>query len=223
METTPPDTTAVVFAGGGTGDLPEPIGDAIATCPLRIAADSGGDAMFHVDVTPHVVIGDLDSISPAALAWARDAGASVVEYPVDKDATDLELALDYAIERSVRTIVLVGGTGGRLDHLLGNATLLASPRFTGITIIWESRDATARVCRPGEPCPVRGTVDDLVSLIPMGGDAGGVTTTGLRWRLDGHTLTTGTTLGISNRLERPQASISVATGTLLVIHERIHP
>ncbi len=223
METTPSDTTAVVFAGGGPDDLPTPIPEVIAECPLRIAADAGADAMFQVDVTPHVVIGDLDSVSPPSLAWARDAGAAIVEYPVDKDATDLELALDYAVEHSADRIVLVGGTGGRLDHLLGNATLLASPRFAGITIVWESRDATVRVCRPGAPAPVRGTVDDLVSLVPMGGDATGVTTTGLRWRLDGRTLTAGTTLGISNRLERPDASVSVATGTLLVIHERIRP
>jgi len=212
------EPTTVVFAGGDETELPVPLPDVVRHASLSIAADSGGDAMLRHGIVPDVVVGDLDSISAAALRWAESEGATIVRHPVDKDATDLELALALAVERGARHIALLGGTGGRLDHLVANAALVAA--YDAATITWWTDHSTVLPCRPGLPREVVGAVDDLVSLVPMGGDAAGIVTTGLRWELDGAVLRAGSTRGVSNRMVRPRAQVRVASGTLLIMHER---
>src|SRR5439155_23558943 len=108
-----------------------------------------------------VVVGDLDSVSSSALANARAGGARVDEHPAEKDATDLELALDEAVAAGATEIVVVGGHGGRLDHLLANCALLASPRYADVTISGYLGEARVFVVHGGaEPCAVHGTVGE---------------------------------------------------------------
>ncbi len=208
----------LVFTGG------DPVGE--ATAPLLpadayvIAADSGLDEVYRLGLAPHRVVGDLDSVSPASLARARAEGALVDVYDTDKDYTDLELALEAARRESPSRIVVVGGSGGRLSHLLGNAMLVARPDNAGVDITWHFDATTVHVARPGATVTVTGELGDLVSLVPVGGDAGGVTTGGLRWRLTGATLGSGSTRGISNEMTEPVATVTAGAGTVLVIHER---
>ncbi len=215
---------AVIVAGG----------DPIAASSLRIpddahviAADSGLDEAERLGLTPMVVIGDLDSVDPAVLARARRDGVPVLEHPVDKDATDLELALAYARDGGYREAVLiggygrVGGAGDRLSHLLGNALVLAATAFADMRISWHVGATTVAVVRPGQPASFTGTAGDLVSLIVIGGEANGVTTDGLRWRLTDATLEFGSTRGISNEMTGTAARAAIAAGVILAIHERL--
>ncbi len=207
---------AIVLAGGDPaearvrGRLPD---DAIV-----IAADSGLHQSERLGLSVHFVVGDLDSADPDALDRARAAGAVVERHPVDKDATDLELALDMARDRGAARITVVGGSGGRLDHFVANVALLASPRFADLEIDAWPGDAHVSVVQGGRPPhTVDGAVGSLLTLLPAGGEATGITTTGLQYPLHDATLRPGTSRGVSNVLVARQGSVVLHHGTLLAI------
>lgn len=211
----------LVVAGGDpwTGPLPR-IGAAIEEV---IAADSGVELALELGLPCGVVIGDLDSASPEALAEAERLGARIERHPTDKELTDLELALDLACAHGAREIVVIGGGGGRNSHLLANAGLLASEKYANVLIRWLLPHTEVQIARADKPVPVIGRPGELVSLIPIGGDATGITTGGLQWPLHDDLLPAGSTRGVSNRLLAEIASVAVADGTVLVVHERMDP
>jgi thiamine pyrophosphokinase len=120
--------------------------DALAGIPdgaIVIAADSGVEHAQALGLRIHLAIGDFDSVDPAALRAAEQSGARIERHPAAKDATDLELALDAAIALEPSAIRVLGGHGGRLDHLLANALLLASPAYEHVEV--SARMGTAHV------------------------------------------------------------------------------
>ncbi len=203
---------AIVFCAGGPAraSLPELSDDV-----LVLAADGGvAEAErlgFHVDL----LVGDLDSADATAVARVEASGGSVQRHPRDKDASDLELAMEAAIDAGVHRIVVVGGDGGRLDHLLGNAFLLGSVRWAGVEIDAVFGDATLHVIRDDRT--VDGVPGELISLYAVGGPARGVTTEGLRWSLQDAELAPGSSLGLSNEFVGPTAHVRLADGVILAI------
>ena len=127
------ERTIIILSGGGPGPSP----DRLPQAYLIIAADSGLALADGLGLAVDVVVGDLDSALPADLDSARKAGAVIEPHPADKDATDLDLAMTAAIERGAERVVVVGGGAGRLDHLLGVATL-------GLGFIWIAFDSEKR-------------------------------------------------------------------------------
>ncbi len=207
---------AIVLAGG------DPVEPGLRTLlpdgAVVVAADSGvhqGELLgLHVDY----VVGDLDSADPAAVERARAAGAVIERHRVDKDATDLELAFDVARDRGVQRITVVGGAGGRLDHFLANVALLGAARFADLELDARLGDAYVVVAQGGRPPhEIAGAPGSLVTLIAVGGDASGITTSGLLYPLQGGTLRPGTTRGVSNVLVGERGSVVFDRGTLLVI------
>src|SRR5438128_1284712 len=124
-------TTAIVVAGGDAVDV-----DAarrwLPPTGLVVAADSGALEAARLGLHVDVVVGDFDSLPPAALAAAVARGATVERHRPDKDKTDLELALDVALARGADRVVVVAGAGGRLDHAIANVVLLASPAYEAV-------------------------------------------------------------------------------------------
>lgn len=212
------DRTALIIAGG------DPINPAVvASLPTdawTIAADSGLEHAIRLGLSVDLVIGDMDSVDPSLLECARRDGAQVQSFSADKDATDLELAIGAAVDAGATRLILVGGEGGRFDHLLGNALLLVDPRLTNVSVEWRLGPAVVRPLRPASAVHLTGTPGDIVSIIPTGGPAIAVHTTGLRWALDGDTLHAGSTRGISNVLLRADATVRLEDGSALVIHQR---
>lgn len=180
---------------------------------LVIAADGGNDHLRRWGIEPHVVIGDLDSLSSVA-ATER---TRVERHPRDKDQTDTELAIDRAIAAGADEIVLLGALGGpRLDHALANALLLARPGHAARVRIVRG-PTCLRLVRGGERLVLGGRTGELVSLLAVGGDARGVRTEGLRYGLEGETLRLGSSRGVSNEISAAGAAVSVAEGALLVV------
>ena len=202
-------TTVLVITGGDP--VPPTALEGLDQAGWVVAADSGLDHAERLGITPDVVVGDFDSVSADALT--RFDGP-VERHPVAKDATDLELALQRAVDERPERIVVLGGHGGRLDHFLANALVLTTVP-ADILVEWRAGSATIHVVRTA--IDLAGTVGDKVSLVPVGGDVRGVTTEGLRWPLSEASLTSGSTLGVSNEFARPSARVSVGSGTLLVI------
>jgi thiamine pyrophosphokinase len=205
------DVSALVFAGG---DPPDPA-DLLTAVEFVVAADSGLEHALALGVDVDVVVGDLDSVDRAALDAAIAAGAVVEAHPAEKDATDLELALDAAIARGATSVRVLGAHGGRVDHYLANVLLLTSPRFAGVRIDARLGDAHVTVVR--DRAQLFATPGALCSLLPVGGPAVGVTTHNLRYPLRRETLEPGSTRGVSNEFLAAEAAVSLAAGVLLAI------
>jgi thiamine pyrophosphokinase len=205
--------TVLVVAAGD-----EPASDLLAGLPAGawvIAADGGVAHAFALGLPVHEAVGDFDSASGADLARVRAAGGRTERHPVAKDATDLELALTLALDRDPRRIVVIGGHGGRFDHWLANALLLAAPRFAGVRL--EARMGAATVTVVRGAVTLTGVPGDLVSLLPAHGPARGVRTLGLRYPLLDEDLPAGTSRGVSNVFVEPSATVSVTDGVLLAV------
>ena len=185
---------------------------------LVIGADGGAAQALAWGLTPDLVIGDMDSLPDAARAGLEANGRAFIVHPRAKDETDLELALTYAVDRGFDDIIILGALGGRLDHTLANVLLLALPRLAGAQVRIVDGGQVALLARPGRPVTLHGQPGDLVSLLPLGGDASGVTTAGLAWPLDGDTLPFGASRGVSNEMTAPLARVQVEAGHLLVVH-----
>lgn len=215
---------AVVVTGG---DPPRPeIAARLASSPrltstLVIAADRGLEHATNLGIDVDLIVGDLDSVDPDALEAARQAGVTVEAHPAEKDATDLALALDAAVARGARHLVVVGGDGGRLDHQLANVALLADDRYAEITI--EAWLGPARVVVVRAEAQLDGRPGSLLTLLAVGGPACGVTTRGLRYPLHDENLYPGSSRGVSNELVAAEAVVTVRAGVLLAIQpEHLH-
>jgi thiamine pyrophosphokinase len=180
-----------------------------------VAADSGLAAAALLGLTADVVVGDMDSVAPTLLASAEADGARIDRHPAAKDATDLALAMDEAVRLGARRITVVGGAGGRLDHLLANALLLAADDYAAAHVVAHLGAATITVVR--DEALLRGRRGELVSLLPVNGPAHGITTDGLLYPLHDETLAPGSSRGVSNELARRTAHVRLRSGVLLAV------
>lgn len=215
-----PDPREVVVVAGGTLPLRAVRGHLPAGATV-VAADSGWDCARHLGLMPHLLVGDLDSISAGGLAEARRTGVPIEEHPADKDATDTELALVRAADmlaahRGVARLTVVAG-GDRLDHLLGVIAALADPRWDTVRV--QGYVGAARLHRVGPLADVDipTAAESTVSLVALGGGAEGVVTRGLRWSLAGERLDPWRSRGLSNVAIDDTVSVGVSTGALVVI------
>jgi thiamine pyrophosphokinase len=204
--------SAIVVCAGGPARRALP---AFEDETLVIAADSGAVEAERLGLTIDRLVGDLDSAPEAVVTRLEASGVPIDRYPADKDASDLELALEIAVAEGADELLVVGGDGGRLDHLLGTAFLLGSDRWRGVRIDAVLGDALVHVVR--DERSMTGAVDELVSLFAVGGPADGITTTGLRWELRDEALAPGSTRGLSNAFVEPTAGVRVRHGVLLAI------
>ena len=186
---------------------------------LVLAADGGANLCLAWGWPVDAVVGDMDSVDAAVRRQLEAEGTPFIISPVEKDETDLDLALHLALAKGATELIIAGALGARIDHTLGNLALLALPALAalptciadGDQTIWLVRD---RLVVPGQP-------GDILSLLPFGGDAQGVSLSGVYWPLHEANLPLGPSLSISNRMVEPQAKISVQSGMVLAIH--IHP
>jgi thiamine pyrophosphokinase len=190
-----------------------------AGADLVIAADSGFRHASALGRSVDVLVGDLDSISDADLRRAEDGPTRIERHPADKDLTDLALALDIALRTAAGSlttrVTVVGGDGGRTDHLLGNALLMGAERYAALRIDALWGDATLQVVR--DTCSFAREDGALVSLLALHGPAHGITTDGLAFPLRDASLLPGSSLGLSNRLTGLTAQVSLESGILLAV------
>lgn len=208
---------AVIFVNGHIPDL-ELVRQLTRPGDTLLAADGGTRHVLALGLTPSVVIGDLDSLTDADRRKLDAAGTEIRRYPRNKNETDFELALHYAVEAGYHEILLVAALGDRLDQTLGNLALLTDPSLVGLHVRVD--DGVEQAYFVSTRARVEGRPGDLVSLIPWGGEVTGVSTDGLRWPLRGETLYPYKTRGISNELLGETASVSLKSGLLLIIHSR---
>jgi thiamine pyrophosphokinase len=208
---------AVVVVGGEMRDG-DACGSLLWLADLIIAADGGARHVLRLGCIPHAVVGDLDSLDNEQAEFLRQMECFFLTYPARKDETDAELALLYAVEQGADEIIILGALGGRIDHTLANVLLLTLPELKGVQVsLVDGRQEVTLVRDEGA---IRGQTGDTVSLLPIAGDAEGITTRGLEYVLDDDTLAFGRTRGVSNVLTAPTAHIRLRKGALLCIHSK---
>ena len=211
-----PSRDALDAAWPGWSDAVEPL----------IAADGGAAKAGQLGLQPDLVVGDLDSLAPDALARLEAAGVAIERVPAAKDESDTELACLRAVERGATEITILGALGGRFDHALANVWLLALPAFSGRSV--QLLDAVTRVrllsavagAGGAARIDLSGPAGDLVTLLPFGDEVEGVCTEGLLYPLRDEPLRPGPSRGLSNVREAREASVSIRAGRLLVIETR---
>ncbi|MEY4400976.1 MAG: hypothetical protein RL072_841 [Actinomycetota bacterium] len=215
----------VVLLGGEIRDVTA-VGE-IPRDSTVIAADSGLHLAEPLGLQVAAVVGDMDSVDPVALAAVEALGTQILRYSSDKDASDAELALGHAATLGATQIVVIAGRSDRLDHELGNFAVLFLEALRGCRV--ELRVAGARVfpldAHDGERSSLRidCTSGDVVGVLPFGGDAHGVTTSGLHWALSEETLAVNSSRGISNRAVRDEVTVTLSSGRLLVTVTKASP
>lgn len=201
------------------GEVPE---GAFERYPVRdgdwlIAADGGARVCLGLGLLPELVIGDFDSLSNDEQDRLRQENVQFIQHPARKDYTDLELALQHAVEGGAAEILVFGALGDRWDQSLANVLLAGLAEWEGVRI-WLLHGEQRMTClRGGEELELEGRRGDIVSLLPIGGDAVGVATQGLEYPLDDERLHFGATRGVSNRMLGQNATVSLGDGKLIVV------
>ena len=208
-------STVVVITGAATLSR-----HAVAAVPgdaVLVAADGGLDHALAAGLTPGVLVGDLDSITAAGLAWASEH-TEVVRHPVDKAATDTELAIAHAATLDPARIVLIAGQGDRIDHAVAALGALGAPALAGVSSLeaWWGGDELRVVHGPGS-ATLGHPAGTTFSVLAMHGPCRGVTVTGGRWPLADHDLAPLVGLGVSNQVAAPPVTVSVTAGIVTVV------
>ena len=211
---------AVLFLNGNTPpqDL---VFKSVKTTDTIVCADGGAKHVIEAGLTPHVIVGDLDSLSQVLQKRLRKLPIEWAIYPADKNFTDSELAMQYVLEKGYSEIVILGFFGDRSDHVQANILLLA-------TIVQKNPKCRILVADENQSLyfissgglTLEGKKGQTISLLPLITDVEGVVTTGLRWKLCNETLVCGATRGVSNEFSGKKASIALVHGVLLVITQK---
>ena len=204
---------AAVFAAGQVCRLGR-VRRLVGRPDLVICADAGLRHARALGLRPDLLVGDFDSLAPELLEAARAEDVPTLQVPVEKDQTDSQLALEEALRRGADEVILVGGSGTRLDHTLANLLLLP---LSPVPVTMTDGRSIARILRGGESLTVPREPGAFLSLVPLSPAASGVTVTGVHWPLSRATLRWGESLGISNRIVDREAHVSVDEGYLLVV------
>jgi thiamine pyrophosphokinase len=208
---------AVVICGGEIRDylwLRERI-SALDPCRI-ICADVGARHCLRIDIDPEVVIGDMDSLEPALADSLARRGTRISGYPPEKDETDTQLALQYALSLEPEEIRIFGALGGRIDHTLANMSILKIALDRGVPARLVDEWCEIRMTK--DACVLEGEEGQTVSLFPFSSAVTGITLRGFAYPLDDNVMEIGRPYGISNILTGNRGVISLADGILLVIH-----
>ncbi len=206
----------IIISGGRFGDpifFKKKIAEIGAS--LIIVCDGGVRHVQKLGIKPDVIIGDMDSIEPAQLASYSAQGVQIIKYPANKDFTDTELALNYALNLKPTAIYICGALGGRLDHTLANVFLLRKGQKAGIkTYLIDEYCEAFIVDKEAAFVDAKGVTVSLFAFSPQ---VEGLSLSGFVYPLKDAVLTMGESRGVSNIINEAHAKISVRAGNLLVI------
>lgn len=215
----------LVFSGGRYDDsfvkayLKEQSFDSV------VCADSGLDAAFRHNVMVDYFMGDFDSVSPIVLEKYQNAFASEkhsaqwIQYPKEKDATDTQLVLEWVVERNPSEIVILGATGGRMDHFLANLNLLMIPLKQKIPAYIIDRNNKIYLIDSKTKIKRKNQYGKYISIQPLSQEVIGITLQGMKYTLEDYTMRIGTSLGVSNEMAKDcqEAVIQMKDGVLVVV------
>ena len=204
--------TCVVCGGVPVAD--HVLSDYCGKSDIVIAADAGFDHLKRVNITPDILVGDMDSIAPES--FQNVSGVEVVRFPRDKDRSDTEIAVELALTRGADRTIILSGAGLRMDHFLANMSLLA--KYPGRAMMADDSSVAFSI---GSDC-CRCTIDNcdgvVFSVFSFGLSASDITIHGAKWEADGIEMIPGS-LGLSNVITADTLTVSVGSGILILTVE----
>ena len=212
--------TSVLIVGGGPLDMDQLKAELSRKPDFIVCADRGGGYLLELGLYPDILVGDFDSLPAQQLYLLskaqENARTAIRQYPSAKDQTDMELAMDLALDRVPESIRILGGLGGRIDHTLGNIGLLLRALSSGVEahLLDPKHDLTVT----DKKIDLRKQGEDWsVSLVPLTRVVHGVTTVGLKYPLLSESLFLDKTRGIHNEFLDENVTIELKEGILLVV------
>ena len=200
---------------GGDDDLKR-LDELVQNADHIVATDGALDRAIERAIEVNTLIGDLDSLVDPTRLEDRFPEMEILRYPAEKDWTDLELAVDWALEQSPFSIVVFGAAGGRIDHTMANLALLEKGLHSGIPIELISGNESVRLIQ-GNLSIDNAEIGDRVSLLPISLFTT-ISTQGLKYPLASEKLFRGKGRGMSNVVESTPVSVNVEAGVLAVVH-----
>ncbi|MFI8574726.1 thiamine diphosphokinase [Rossellomorea aquimaris] len=184
-----------------------------------VGVDRGVYTLLEQSIEPWVAFGDFDSVTDEEWDLIQEKVQEVNRYKPEKDETDLELALNWAIDQNPDKINIFGATGGRLDHFMGNLQLLMTPKLLDKDIEVEIIDVQNRLylAKSGEHSVEKSPELQYISFVPVTQSVEGITLSGFKYPLKNRNISRGSTLCISNELIQSSGTFSFSNGILMVI------
>ncbi|MCK5696352.1 MAG: thiamine diphosphokinase [Desulfobacula sp.] len=186
----------------------------IKNAQLIISADGGARHLRALNILPHIMIGDFDSISPADKLFFKKKHVKILIFPSRKNHTDSELCVSWALENNATDITLLGVTGTRMDHTLANIFLLK--KLAKLHIPARILNKNNEIHIVTDFIEIKGRPKDFLSIIPVTEKVTGITLKGLEYPLVNATIKMGSSLGVSNYFKGATASVSIEKGILIV-------
>lgn len=187
---------------------------------LLVAADSGMHFFHRNQILPRLIIGDFDSVEGKVLSFFQEKEVEIHRLNPMKDDTDTEAALRAVIARGAKKITILGGTGSRLDHVLGNVALLGIGLSEAVSVVLLDAHNRIRMIQGGLVIKRREQFGTYVSLLPYTRTVEHLYLSGFRYPLTDACLQNFSSLGISNEIIADEGKIEFEAGILLVIESR---
>lgn len=187
-----------------------------------IAADRGLEFFMEIGLVPDAAVGDFDSLSPEGLAYLESLeNTEICMLQPEKDDSDTQHTVNYAIEKGAEKILILGATGSRIDHLLANLELLLLGEKKGTEISLMDKNNYITLIKSGTVLQKAEQFGTYVSFFPLGGDVTGLTLTGFRYPLRRHCLKAEDCgLTVSNEITEDSAKVEFESGSLLMLMTR---
>ena len=180
-----------------------------------ICCDGGMRHAVFLDIIPDFIIGDLDSAKSDDIDYFKRKNVEFFEFPSEKDKTDMEIAVRFAIDKGNSEIYLFGAVGSRIDHSLANIHILKLCCDNGIkAFILDEKNIITMI---NSKIEINGNKGDIISLIPFTSSVKNVTTNGLYYKLENAVLYAESSRGVSNVMIEDKASVDLSEGLLFVM------
>lgn len=206
---------AVIIAGGRPPSE-KLLKNELEYCNFLIAADSGCNYLYKYNIIPDYIIGDFDSIDSEVFEFYKNNNCIIKRYPKDKDYTDTELAFILASDLNVNKITLLGVTGSRIDHLIGNVGILLKGLDNNINII--IKDDNNEIFMIDSPIIIEGEKGKVFSIQSYCNVVENLTIKGAKFNLNNYNLKLGDSLTLSNEFEKSKVEITFDKGVLLILY-----
>jgi thiamine pyrophosphokinase len=182
-----------------------------------ICADGGTRHAYHMNIIPDIIIGDLDSSKDEYIEYFTGKDVPILKYSSDKDKTDTHICLEYAMEK-YDEILLLGATGSRFDHTLGNVSILRLAADKGKRACIVDENNEIYVVKDG--LRLKGSKGDILSLLPLSSKVEGINITGVLYPLQNAVMEIGNPYGVSNKFAGSEAELTISTGYMIVIKSK---
>lgn len=212
-------TVIGIMASGPVDHVPD-LGMYQQEVDTWIAADRGALTLIEKSIFVTYALGDFDSVTAEQRKVVQENAANFEAFPVEKDKTDLEIAIQKALKLRPEKVYLFGVTGGRFDHTFINTQLLDTILEAGVRGIIIDQWNQMELTNPGAHVISENKHYPYISFVPLTKEVTGISLKGFYYPLKNAAISWGSTLCISNKLIGEEGVLDYKTGMLLAIKSR---